>query len=213
MKELTYYRPFVPPAWTTIDDRVRGGSSISHLDALPNNCARFYGHLDTSTLGGAGFASQFSPEDGSWDLSAYDGIELEFQEDDGKVYTLILKDEEVAGKRDDGREKAGISWEVEFRCGQKKEAVKEGADGSEIREMGKSVSTTVWVPWEDFKATYRGKEKKDAGKLKPGEVRRVGIMMRRYVGLVFSIVRILDETNAGLVIVISACKREILLLS
>ena len=40
----------------------------------------------------------------------------------------------------------------------------------------------VWVPWEDFKATYRGKEKKDARRLKTGEVRRVGIMMRRYVG-------------------------------
>ena len=96
------------------------------------------------------------------------------------MYTLILKDGETPGKRDDGREKAVISWEVEFRAGQKKESEEEG-DGSEKSERGKGVSTRVWVPWEDFKATFRGKEKKDAGELKTGEVRRVGIMMRRYV--------------------------------
>ena len=129
------------------------------------------------------------------------------------MYTLILKDEEMAGKRDDGREKAGISWEVEFRSGQKKEAEKEGAAGNETSKNEKTVSTMIWVPWEDFKATYRGKEKKDAGNLKTGEVRRVGIMMRRYVSPAFSTVRILEGTNAGLVIAISECKRVTLLLS
>ena len=77
------------------------------------------------------------------------------------MYTLILKDEPSPGKRDDGREKAGINWEVELRAG----------------EEGKK----FWVPWGDFKATYRGKEKKDPGELKTGSVCRVGIMMRRCV--------------------------------
>ena len=129
------------------------------------------------------------------------------------MYTLILKDEESGGKRDDGREKAGISWEVEFKAGQKKEAVNEEGDNNETSEKRKNTSITVWVPWEDFKATYRGKEKKDAGELKTGEVRRVGIMMRRYVGPIFTTVRILKETNAGLVTVILACKKETLVLS
>ena len=161
----------VPSSWTTTDDRLRGGASQSYLDALPNNCARFYGHLDTSTLDGAGFASQYSPEGGSWDLSAYDGIEVEFQERDGKVYTLVLKDEESPGKREDGREKASINWEAEFRgCN----SVGEEGDGNGF--------TKVWVPWGDFKATYRGKEKKDTGELKTRSVRRVGIMMRSYFG-------------------------------
>lgn len=102
------------------------------------------------------------------------------------MYTFILKDEETLGKREDGREKAGISWEVEFKAGQRKE---EG-DGNETSKKEKSASTKVWVPWEDFKATYRGKEKEDAGKLKTGKVRRVGIMMRRYVGLAISTVRV-----------------------
>lgn len=78
---------------------------------------------------------------------------------DGKLYTLILKDEASPGERNDGREKAGISWEVEFKA----------------EEEGKK----VWTSWGEFKATYRGKEKKDVGELKTGSVCRVGIMMRR----------------------------------
>lgn len=182
------HRPWLPPPWTTTDDRVRGGASQSYLSALPSNCARFHGHLDTSTLGGAGFASQFSPSpqvpdadnnddekkkenEGSWDLSAYDGIEVEVGEGDGKVYTLILKDEEAAGKREDGRERAGINWEVDFKVG--------GEDGGEEGEEGGGDGARIWVPWGEFKATFRGKEKKDAGELKKGEVRRIGLMMRR----------------------------------
>lgn len=174
-------KPWLPPPWTTTDDRVRGGASQSYLTALPNNCARFHGHLDTSTLGGAGFASQFSPleiagssEDegkGSWDLSAFDGVEVAVGKGDGKVYTLILKDELPAEKREDGKEKAGVNWEVEFKAA--------GKGGEEDGEEKGEKEVKVWVPWEDFKATYRGKEKEDAGKLKTGEVRRVGLMMRR----------------------------------
>lgn len=91
---------------------------------------------------------------------------------DGKVYTLILKDEEMAGKREDGREKAGVNWEVDFRVGEKDGiGEKEEEDGGE--------GTKIWVPWGEFKATFRGKEKEDAGELKKGEIRRVGFMMRR----------------------------------
>ena len=91
---------------------------------------------------------------------------------DGKVYTLILKDEAAAGKREDGREKAGVNWEVDFQVG-------EDGKGEGGKEVGGDDVTKVWVPWEDFKATFRGKEKEDAGELKKGEVRRVGLMMRR----------------------------------
>ena len=182
---------FLPPPWTTTDDRVRGGSSKSALTALPHNGALFSGHLDTSTLGGAGFASQFSPTGATslddqegrvrneyWDLSAYDGIELEIGKSDGKMYTFILKDEEQAEKREDGREKAGVSWEVEFCAddGENKDEKEGGIEG-----------TKIWFPWSEFKATYRGKEKKDAGELKTGEIRKIGIMMRRLVIYIFTI--------------------------
>ena len=96
---------------------------------------------------------------------------------------------------------------MEFRAGQKKEAEKEEGVGSDTSKRGEPVSTMVWVPWEDFKATYRGKEKKDAGKLKIKEVKKVGIMMRRYVGPASSTMRISEKTNPKLVIAISACKR------
>jgi hypothetical protein len=37
----------------------------------------------------------------------------------------------------------------------------------------------VFVPWKEFKATYRGKEKKDAKKLNTKNVKRCSVMMRR----------------------------------
>ncbi|KAL8648238.1 MAG: hypothetical protein Q9226_006077 [Calogaya cf. arnoldii] len=165
------------------DDRVRGGSSRSSLSALPNNCALFEGHLDIETLGGAGFASQFqyaalenegsrSKNESVWDLSAYEGIELEVGAGDGKVYTLILKDEESQEKRDDGREKAGINWEADFRASASSE------DSAGENAVGKK----IWIPWNDLKPTYRGKKKDDAGKFKPGETRRIGFMMRSFFG-------------------------------
>ncbi|KAL8944088.1 MAG: hypothetical protein Q9216_000679 [Gyalolechia sp. 2 TL-2023] len=158
------------------DDCVRGGSSRSSLSALPENRALFAGHLDIETLGGAGFASQLrsaaydendkdATSHGAWDLSAYDGIEIDVAVADGKVYTLVLKDEDSQGKRDDGRERAGISWEAEFRVAQDENA---GRRGGKI----------VWVPWNALKATYRGKEKRDAGHIRTSEIKRLGFMMR-----------------------------------
>lgn len=101
---------------------------------------------------------------------------------DGKVYTFILKDEVPAGKREeDGREKAGINWEVDFRVGEE-EGSSGGAEGGEKNEeegAGDDRMTRIWVPWGEFKATYRGKDKQDAGELKKGEIRRIGLMMRR----------------------------------
>jgi len=172
-------RSFTDPPWQPTDDRVRGGSSQSYLSPLLNNGAFFNGTLDIKTLGGAGFASQFSPEneDGNngqsraanvdkiaddgkaWDLSAYDGIEVDIGNGDGKVYTLILKDDRSPSKGDDGREQASISWEVDF----------------EAREGGGK----VWKPWKDFKAMFRGKQRENVGSLRTDRVRRVGIMMRR----------------------------------
>lgn len=162
---------------------MRGGASQSYLEPLPNNSARFHGRLDTSTLGGAGFASQFSPlevagESGDkecWNLSAYDGVEIVVGKGDGKVYTLILKDEMPGEKREDGREKAGVNWEVEFKAGK----IEDDEEVEKNEVCIDSSSTTVWVPWDEFKATYRGKEKKDAGPLKTNGVSRIGLMMRR----------------------------------
>ena len=89
-----------------------------------------------------------------------------------KRYTLILKDDrddlgdgdgngdkddEVIGRRDDKRGKAGVSWEWDF-----------------IGEGGKR----VFGDWAAFRAMYRGKEV-DVPPLKVGRIRRFSIMMRR----------------------------------
>ncbi|KAL8739065.1 MAG: hypothetical protein Q9181_000247 [Wetmoreana brouardii] len=171
-------KSWLPPPWDTSDDRIRGGRSSSSLSALSNDCALFEGHLDIETLGGAGFASQFQTaaaakgkvdvaSDSIWNLYPYSGVEIDVRAGDGKVYTLIVRDEKPQDKREDGRERAGVNWEAEFRA-------------SESGEVG---GKKVWIPWSAFKATYRGKEKEDTGKLKTGEIRRVGFMMRSYFGM------------------------------
>ena len=111
-----------------------------------------------------------------WDLSEYDGVELVVRGGEGKVWTFIVRDEVGPGKRADGRERAGVNWEYEIE-------VPGGADEEEAaggkREGKGGQVRRVWIPWTEFKATYRGREIDDAGQLKRGMVRRVGIMMRR----------------------------------
>ena len=84
------------------------------------------------------------------------------------MYTLILKDEERKEKRDDGREQSSLSWEYDFR-------VPSSAGSAKPTE-----ETHFWIPWSEFKPTFRGREKKDAGPLKTGSVTRFSIMMRSF---------------------------------
>ncbi|RFU73032.1 hypothetical protein TARUN_9227 [Trichoderma arundinaceum] len=159
--------PWDSSLWVTSDDRVRGGSSQSHLSVINPEKARFYGHLDTKTLGGAGFASQHSLGVLDWDLRGYDaGIVVAVARADGKRYALTLKDE-IPPRSGDGREDAGVSWEAEFVVSQ---------DGSDYDLKN------VYLPWSAFKPTYRGRPKPDAKPLDLSNVKRVGLMMRSYFG-------------------------------
>lgn len=100
------------------------------------------------------------------DLSAYQGIAINVAgSTDGKRYALTLKDC-IPGRRDDGRRKSGISWEADF--------VPTGPGD-------------VFLAWGDFKATYRGKDKPDAEPLDLANIKRIGLMMRRYVSGFFSL--------------------------
>ncbi|KAI9845328.1 MAG: hypothetical protein M1837_004950 [Sclerophora amabilis] len=161
-----------PQDWTASDDRVRGGKSQSFLDCdSSDGVARFYGNLDIKTLGGAGFASQRTTgEDRSWDLSRFDGIELEITKSDAqadKQFTLILKDELLPRNPEDGREQSTISYEYDFKP----------------EEIRKSVSSVkLFIPWDHLKATYRGREKKDAPTLNKSDIKRVSLMMRSFFG-------------------------------
>jgi hypothetical protein len=157
------HRPWDLKDWTSSDDRVRGGASTSFLDAHSNNpIATFVGHLDITALGGAGFASQRTTNDTAWDLSNYDGLELDIEKSDGKRYVVTIKDE-IMPKRGDGREQSTVSWEFDFKI----------ADGQGER---------VFIPWSALKPTYRGREKKDAEPLKIKDVQRISFMMRSFFG-------------------------------
>ncbi|KAG4439804.1 hypothetical protein IFR05_004702 [Cadophora sp. M221] len=156
-------KPWSPLDWTSSDDRVRGGSSISELtcNAL-SPTAIFHGNLDIKTLGGAGFASQRTTgDDRSWDFSKYQGLVLDIAKSDEKQYTLTLKDE-LLPKSSDGREQSTISWEYDFKV---------DSDGGK-----------VYIHWDDFNATYRGREEKDAKPLDLKHVKRISFMMRSFFG-------------------------------
>lgn len=147
--------------WTSSDDRVRNGSSYSEFVINPPSpTAIFCGNLDIETLGGAGFASQRTTgENRTWDLSDYDGVLLDIVKSDGKKYTLTLKDE-LLPPSSNGREQSTISWEYDFKP--------------------KTGGEKVFAKWDDFNATYRGREKPDAKPLDLKNVKRLSLMMRRY---------------------------------
>jgi hypothetical protein len=127
--------------------------------------AVFYGNLDIETLGGAGFASQQTTEDDrSWNLSDYDGISLNIADADDKKYTFIIKDE-ILPQSPGGREQSTISYEYDFQ----------------VTKTTSKELTVIFMPWNELKATYRGKEKEDAPKLNSKSIKRFSIMMRRYV--------------------------------
>ncbi|KAK2613051.1 hypothetical protein QQS21_000980 [Conoideocrella luteorostrata] len=156
-------RPWVSDIWVTSDDRVRGGASHSYLTVDSPDHARFHGHLDISTLGGAGFASQHSLGELHLNLKEYDGVVVSIRgpdKADGKRYAVTLKND-LLPPRDDGREKSTVSWEAEF-----------------VADKPGDVKLT----WDAFKPTYRGREKKDAPELDLKDVKRIGLMMRSFFG-------------------------------
>ncbi|KAI0601952.1 CIA30 family protein-like protein [Biscogniauxia sp. FL1348] len=153
-------RPWLEDTWVASDDRVRGGDSQSYLEpSAKTGAARFHGRLDITALGGAGFASQRSPDGQPWDLSGYQALRLGVNQSDGKKYTLILKDE-ILPRRPDGREQSTVSWEYDFIC-----------------QRGE-----LDISFEDFKPTYRGRAKPDAKPLDLTSVKRISFMMRSFFG-------------------------------
>ena len=99
-----------------------------------------------------------------WDLSAYEGLAVEVGKADGMLYTLILKDDDVqqGEKRDDGREKASVSWEADFR----------------VQKENESLS----FRWKDFRAFYRGREREGDGEVDTKKIRRFALMARSHFG-------------------------------
>ncbi|CAG7945064.1 unnamed protein product [Penicillium nalgiovense] len=147
--------------WTSSDDRVRGGSSVSNLE-LTTKGVLFHGNLDIETLGGAGFASQRTIKNEQvWDLSGHDGVELRIVPSDRKRYTFSITDE-IPHRRPDAREQSALVWEYDF-CASK-------------------AGRNVRISWKDLKPTYRGKLVEDARSLDLSRIKRFRIMIRSFFG-------------------------------
>lgn len=83
-----------------------------------------------------------------------------------KRYTFIVKDKLLPMNPENGREQFTISYEYDFSISSK---------------MVNSNGTFIFIPWRDFKATHRGKEKKEASALDRKKIKRFSTMMRRYL--------------------------------
>ncbi len=84
------------------------------------------------------------------------------------MYTFILKDHIPYQNPENGRERASLSWEVDFSVSQ-----------SEVT----SQTTTIFFKWEAFEPTYRGKKQSRKHGPDLRKVKRFSIMMRRFAPL------------------------------
>lgn len=182
------YKPSPRAAWDAakfinIDDTVRGGSSSSSMKIHDATCGiDFAGFLDTTTLGGAGFASQAYSENGkgfpgsALDEEKFAGLQLVIkapravattndtgtQPGGGKhpvtKFVLNLKTEDPP-KRPDGRRESSVVYEWAFN------ATQEGVVALEAK-------------WDQFLPKYRGRPATDAKPLNPSQVKEFSIMAR-----------------------------------
>ena len=154
---------------------------------------------DTTTLGGAGFASQLCSTGFPWVVrkDTFRGLALRFRRPSvaqalseqgppggGKgpvtCYCVQLK-MEVPEDRPDGRRESVITYEWEF------DAVKDGEEvpsppAAAVRE-GHGKIVKVHAGWDSFKPTYRGRPKPDADSLDPEMVKEWSIMARSNFGV------------------------------
>lgn len=93
-----------------------------------------------------------------------------------KKYTFILKDTLLPPNPENGREQSTISYEYDFRVDSP--GTSNSDSGGDPPELAAPV--TVYIPWNEFKPTYRGKEQgSDAPRLNYKGVKRFSLMMRR----------------------------------
>ncbi|KAJ1555889.1 hypothetical protein HK096_001553, partial [Nowakowskiella sp. JEL0078] len=149
--------------WSAVDDRVRGGRSQSYLTATPPKAVVFSGSLDTTALGGAGFASHRTAPGLlatlNADFSNARGLEVFIVAGDLKTYALNFSCKELT-TRPDGRVESAIEFKANFQG-----------------EMG-----VVRIAWDDFLAYYRGRkvEGDNVPCFEPGNVKSLSIMCQSY---------------------------------
>lgn len=196
--------PWRSDDFTAVDDRVRGGTSHSHTAIVqypPQSRGElvFSGFLDTTTLGGAGFASQASttPLPITLAKTDYSGLRLVIRREpnwsepspsppDGSVpgggkgpvtsFVFEIKTEEPK-RRPDGRRESVVVWEWSFTVPQ----TEEGMNNSRVNLV--LSNEEFWVfdsTWDDFKPFYRGRpvDEDTAGEFRPEQTYEWSFMAR-----------------------------------
>ncbi len=178
--------PWRSDAFFAVDDRVRGGTSHSHMaivqyPPVSRGEIIFSGFLDTTTLGGAGFASQSSSVPFPVTLSKDDfqGFRIVVRKETnwseptpppsdgsnpgggkGPVTSFVfqIKTEEPE-RRPDGRRESVIVWEWSFTIPPSGDD--DENDGERCPSLNIALSNDdFWVfdsTWTDFKPFYRGR--------------------------------------------------------
>lgn len=202
--------------WTTsnfkqVDDSVRGGSSQSHVALTPggSNRLKFSGFLDTTTLGGAGFASQqYTPPAGSHvfpiQLTAdqYQGLELHIwiptpTHAHKPAGPTTATSNTTEGKPGGGGRAPVSSYTLNLYTTEQKRRPDGRAESRLSYEWnfqpGKHHTSQptsssdghidiVRSKWSGFKATYRGRPQPDAPELRPEEIKAWSLMARSDFG-------------------------------
>ncbi|CAE6510537.1 unnamed protein product [Rhizoctonia solani] len=152
--------------WETVDDRIRGGKSVSTLQEHDDG-VWFRGMLDIIALGGAGFASQrfcFTNEPLHLPRPEYQGIRVKLSSQSNDLhnpreFTLVLNTEPIT-HRPDGRVNSRVTWEATF------------ADSAPSWDLSFNV----------FRATYRGRPVDPAPVFDPSIVYDLSLMCRSAFG-------------------------------
>lgn len=187
--------PWRSVRWETVDDRVRGGASRSHISIDESGLVRFAGNLDITTLGGAGFASQrtVQPLPIPLDADRFSGLSLTFNPISsassspssssssldlpetaapGTVQTFTLQlHTQTEERRWDGRRKSAVVYEWDFSLPHRQL--------DSVVSAGKN--RTLTAPWSSFRPFFRGRPV-EAPKLDPRRVTQWSIMARSLFG-------------------------------
>ncbi|WWC66581.1 uncharacterized protein I206_100484 [Kwoniella pini CBS 10737] len=195
--------------WRAVDDRVRGGSSISHLDSIKLDqeykvenqlyddaekggkaAARFWGNLDIDTLGGAGFASQayrYGPSPLKLPQLSYNGIAIHYQPDPKTKYTsstptnftFVLKTTPTSNIPKHPKT-PGPPREAQLTYEVSFPLF------PNLNESNPGRKHVAIFEWKEFKATYRGKNVPEGDEkwvpLDPGLIYELSIMCRSDFG-------------------------------
>merc|ERR1711939_198164 len=196
------------PHFEQVDDTVRGGKSHSFLVSdSADGGVHFYGQLDITALGGAGFASQrailhpalslspsqssglrvsvHAPQSGDYPPEKYPAVfVLALKTAASKPAHSKTDGDDEKKYRDDGRRKSSLSYEFTFNvAGTPDDLARPSSSSSSLLSEKRADNVIHFdAPWSAFKPTYRGRDIPDAPALDSHDIRELSFMCRSDFG-------------------------------